>query len=107
MRNSVLFYAIFFNFFIVGCIGNPNFNEQIIHDVKSKLSEGYCLDMHEGSEVKNIIISEMVPIGESGLVDVNLEFDVQSDGTTEHHKKEFLYSIRSGQFRLEAITGCE
>ena len=90
--------------FLSSCGNKMTFEEQIEKDVFKKISAGYCESdsIPKNSEIKNFQLGEITPIGETGMIDVSLEFDVvNSDATEKHIKKAMLYlENRSGKKKL-------
>ncbi|MBL3655321.1 hypothetical protein [Fulvivirga sediminis] len=79
--------------FISSC-GKMSFEERIEQDVYEKIAAGYCENdsIPKNSEIKNFQLGEITPIGETGMIDVSIEFDVaNADGTEKHMKKAMLY----------------
>ena len=86
--------------FVSSCGKKITFEEQIEKDVYEKISSGYCESdkIAKDAEIKNLQIGEITPIGDTGMIDVSLEFDVVGpDGTEQHIKKAMLY--------LEPLSG--
>ncbi len=80
--------------FISSCDKKMTFEDQIKQDVYEKISSGYCEsdNIAKDAEIKNFQIGEITPIGDTGMIDVSLEFDVvDSDGTEQHMEKAMLY----------------
>ncbi len=98
---------VFFLIVAVACGKKMTFEEQITNDVVSKMGTGICDSIPAGSTIKNVKIGEITPIGETGLVDVSLEFDFEKDQTTTHKKGAVLYSKQGSTYYLEALGGCE
>lgn len=76
------------------CGKKKTFEDQIKQDVYEKISSGYCEDdkIAKDAEIKNLQIGEITPIGNTGMIDVSLEFDVlDSEGTEQHMTKAMLY----------------
>ena len=90
------------------CGKKMTFEEQIKQDVYEKISAGYCESdsIAKDSEIKNLQIGDITPIGKTGMIDVSIEFDVvNSDGTDKHVKDAMLYlENRSGK-KMLAVFG--
>lgn len=88
------------------CGKKMTFEEQIEQEVYEKISAGYCISdsIPKDSEIKNFQLGEITPIGETGLIDVSLEFDVaNSNGTEKHMKKAMLYLETGSNKKMLAV----
>ncbi len=95
--------------FISSCGKKMTFEEQIEKDVYEKISTGYCESdsIPKDAEIKNFQLGEITPIGETGMIDVSLEFDVvNSDGTEKHMKKAMLY-LKNGNGEKMLAVFCD
>ncbi|MEO9510677.1 MAG: hypothetical protein ABJN84_07170 [Flavobacteriaceae bacterium] len=93
---------------INSCGKKITFEEQIEKDVYEKISAGYCESdsIAKDSKIKNFQIGEITPIGETGMIDVSLEFDVvNSDGTEKHVKDAMLYLKGGSGKKMLAVFG--
>jgi len=93
---------------INSCGKKMTFEEQIKQDVYEKISAGYCESdsIAKDSKIKNFQIGEITPIGETGMIDVSLEFDVVNSGGTEKHVKEaMLYLEKGNGEKMLAVFG--
>lgn len=91
------------------CGKKLTFEEQIEQDVYEKISAGYCESdsIAKNSEIKNLQIGEITPIGDTGMIDVSLEFDIaNSDGTVNHMKKAMLY-LENGRGKKMLAVFCD
>jgi hypothetical protein len=96
--------------FTSSCGSNMTFEEQIKQDVYEKISSGYCEadKIAKDAEIKNLQIGEITPIGDTGMIDVSLDFDVvDSDGTERHVKEAMLYLENSNGGRKMLAIFCE
>lgn len=91
----------------IACSGAGGFEGQIIKDVTSKMGTGICDSIPAGSVIKNVQVGEIVPIGETGLIDVTIEFDFENSGQTRHYEGALLYSKAGSRYFLEALGGCD
>lgn len=92
--------------FISSCGKKMTFEEQIEKDVYEKISAGYCENdsIPKNSEIINFQLGEITPIGETGMIDVSLEFDVvNSDGIEKHMKKAMLYLENESGKKMLAV----
>lgn len=89
------------------CGETKTFEQQITDDVVSKMGTGICDSIPNGANITNVKIGEIVPIGETGLIDVSLEFDYEINQKTTHKKEAVLYSKAGNSYRLEALGGCD
>jgi len=89
------------------CGKKMTFEEQIQNDVYEKIAAGYCESdsIARNAEIKNFQIGEITPIGETGMIDVSLEFDVVLDGTEKHVKDAMLYLENGNGKKILAIFG--
>jgi len=95
-------------FLLVVCCGpKKTFHEQIKDDVASKFGTLPCDSVPRKSTISNIVVGEIVPIGNTGLIDVTIEFDFESAGVKAHQKDALLYSKVGESYTLEKIGGCE
>ena len=93
---------------INSCGKKMTFEEQIEQDVYEKISAGYCESdsIAKDSEIKNFQIGEITPIGETGMIDVSLEFDVvNSDGAEKHVEYAMLYLENESGNKMLAVFG--
>ena len=93
---------------INSCDKKMTFEEQIEQDVYEKISAGYCESdsIAKDSEIKNLQIGKITPIGDTGMIDVSLEFDVvNSDGTDKHVKDAMLYLENGSGKKMLAVFG--
>lgn len=93
---------------INSCGKKMTFKEQITQDVYQKISAGYCESdsIAKNSEIKNLQIGEITPIGDTGMIDVSLEFDVVNSGGTQKHVKDAMLYLKNGKGKkILAIFG--
>ncbi len=92
---------------INSCGKKMTFEEQIQKDVYEKIAAGYCESdsIASDAEIKNFQIGEITPIGETGMIDVSLEFDVVSNGTEKHVKDAMLYLENGNGKKMLAVFG--
>ncbi|MFK7908914.1 MAG: hypothetical protein AB8B69_27545 [Chitinophagales bacterium] len=84
-----------------------SFDDQIINDVEHNMGTGICENIPEGSLISNVKVGEITPIGDSGLIDVSVEFDYFIKTEKNHHKGALLYSLIDNNRKLESIGGCD
>lgn len=84
-----------------------SFDDQIINDVEHNMGTGICESIPEGSLISNVKVGEITPIGDSGLIDVSVEFDYFVKTEKNHHKGALLYSLIDNNRKLESIGGCD
>lgn len=89
------------------CGKKLSFEEQIVQDVSSKMGTGICEGIPAGATISNVEVGEIVPIGETGLIDVTIDFDYSQGGSTEHHHGAVLYSKQGSRYSLQALGGCD
>lgn len=92
--------------FINSCGNKMTFKDQVKQDVYEKISSGYCENdsIAKEADIKNLQIGEITPIGETGMIDVSLEFDViESDGNKRHMEKAMLYLENGNGKRILAV----
>ncbi|UII19640.1 hypothetical protein [Fulvivirga ligni] len=91
----------------ISCGSKLTFEEQITQDVYSKISEGYCegKNIPKDAEIIDLKIGDITPIGDTGMIDVSLEFDIAlAEGKKEHMKKSMLYlKEKNGDRKMLAI----
>ena len=89
------------------CGKKMTFEEKIENDVYEKIAAGYCESdsIARNAEIKNFQIGEITPIGETGMIDVSLEFDVVSEGTEKHVKDTMLYLENGSGKKKLAVFG--
>jgi len=95
MKNVLYFLITGLTIILFSSCGKKmTFKEQIEKDFYDKVASGYCENdkISKGSEIKNLQINEITPIGDTGMIDISLEFDVIDSNKTEQHlKKGMLY----------------
>lgn len=91
----------------LACGAKRTFNEQINDDVLAKMGHVPCDSVPLDATVSNVTVGEIVPIGDTGLIDVTIEFDYQVDNRKLHKKDALLYSKSGNTYTLEKIGGCE
>lgn len=91
------------------CDKKMTFEEQIEQDVYEKIAKGYCASdsIAKDSEIKNLQIGEITPIGETGMIDVSLEFDVVSSDGTEKHMKDAMLYLENGSGKKMLAVFCD
>lgn len=104
MKKNMLFFSILV--FFSACSG-PTFKERIVDDISSKMNTGICEDIPKGALINEVVVGDITPIGDSGLIDVS--FSIQFDNGQETKKKEgaLLYSKQGNRYKLEKIGGCK
>jgi len=106
MKNPILPLIIVLSVLFIGsCDSKLSFRDKIKQDVSEKIASGFCENdqIVKDAEIKNLKIGEITPIGNTGMIDVSLEFDVvDSDGTEQHLEKAMLY-IENGASKTLAI----
>ncbi len=104
MKKIMLFFSVLI--FFSACSG-PTFKERIIDDISSKMNTGICEDIPKGALINEVVVGDITPIGDSGLIDVS--FSIQFDTGQEIKKQEgaLLYSKRGNRYKLEKIGGCK
>jgi hypothetical protein len=107
MKKAIILTGIILTLFIVYSCGKKTFNEQIKEDVISKMGTGICDSIPSNSIISDVIIGEIVPIGNTGLTDVSIEFDYTVNNIKKHKKDALLYSKSGDVYTLEKIGGCE
>ncbi|TVZ10626.1 hypothetical protein JM80_3179 [Cellulophaga sp. RHA_52] len=101
--------VILFFLIIVSCDKKITFEQQISQDVYQKIASGYCEEdkIPKDAVIKNFKIGEITPIGDTGMIDVALEFDVtDADGNEEHITEAMLYLDKGKDKKMLAIF-CE
>jgi len=95
MKKVIYILAIGLTTLLIGACGSKmTFEDQIKKDIYDKISSGYCEadNISKDAEIKNLKIGDITPIGDTGMIDVALEFDmVNSDGTEQHMEEAMLY----------------
>jgi hypothetical protein len=89
------------------CVKQMSFQEQIVHDIVSKMNTGICEDIPKGAMLKNVVVGEITPIGDTGLIDVAFEYDLELREGSEPKKGALLYSKTGNVYVLEAIGSCD
>ncbi len=95
---------------ISSCGKKMTFEDQIKKDVYEKIASGYCVGdkIAKDTEIKNFKIGEITPIGDTGMIDVALEFDIiGSDGTEQHMEKAMLYLENGSDERKKLAIFCD
>ena len=107
MSKPIYQLLIVFTLVILSSCGkNLTFEEQIKQDITEKIASGFCVsdEIAKSAEIKNIIIGEITPIGDTGMIDVALEFDVvNTDGTEKHITDAMLYLENGSENKKLAI----
>src|SRR5688572_18388296 len=107
MKKYVFYITSMAFILITACSQSVSFNDQIVNDISSLMGTGICDSIPEGSTISNIVVGEIVPIGETGMIDVSMEFDHEQDGVRKHQKGAMLYTKSGNVHKLEAIGGCD
>ena len=92
-------------FILFSCSPKMSFEDQIIHDIKSKFPTGICKDIPKGSVLSNVVVGEIVDIGLDGMTDVSYEFDFEYNGEKKHHASALLYLKRGSHYVLASMGG--
>ena len=94
---------------MVSCGNKMTFQEQIKQDVFDKIENGYCDadKIPKGTEIRNFKIGEITPIGDSGMIDVALEFDVTDTDGNEQHITEAMLYLESGNDKKKLAIFCD
>lgn len=107
MKKYAFYIASLAILFITACSQPGSFNDQIVNDISRLMGTGICDSIPEGSTISNIVVGEIVPIGETGMIDVTMEFDHEKDGVKKHQEGAMLYTKSGNVHKLEAIGGCD
>lgn len=109
MKKLIYLFVIGLTLVLVNSCGKKmTFKDQIEQDVYAKISAGFCEkdSIPRNSKIKNLQIGQITPIGDTGMIDVSLEFDVvNSDGTNKHVKDAMLYLENKNGKKTLAIFG--
>ncbi|RAV97748.1 hypothetical protein [Pseudochryseolinea flava] len=89
------------------CAQKKSFHDQIVDDVVTKFGTLPCDSVPLQSKVTNVTVGEIVPIGDTGLIDVSIEFDIENNGSKKHLRDALLYSKAGDDHVLQKIGGCE
>ena len=106
MKRIIYILIISSIFLISSCGKKMTFEDQIKQDVYEKIASGYCETDKIGkdAEIKNLQIGEITPIGDTGMIDVSLEFDVTDiDGVEKHIIDSMLYLKKGNSKEVLAI----
>ncbi|WP_157821932.1 hypothetical protein [Tenacibaculum sp. Bg11-29] len=101
---------VLFIMFANSCGKKMTFEDQIKKDVYEKISNGYCKakKIAKNAKIKNLTIGEITPIGDTGMIDVSLEFDViDSEGVEQHIKEAMLYLEKENKSRKMLAIFCD
>lgn len=105
MKNYTL-TILLFSLFLLSCSSGMTFEEQIIHDLSTKLPSGTCEGYPKGTIISNIKVGDIVDIGLDGMTDVSYELDYEIDGVKKHKEGAMLYLKRGSKYQL-AVMGCD
>ena len=111
MKSSLTVFTLLASFLLFSCGGSQqSFQDQIEKDVYEKIASGYCesKQIAKDAQVKNLQVGEITPIGETGMIDVSLEFDiVNKDGSQEHMTQAMLYLEQGNGGRKMLAIFCD
>lgn len=102
---SNLLFSLLAVAIIYACGNKLTFKEQIAQDVYEKIAKGYCTkeEIPKEAEVTNLKVGEITPIGDTGMIDVALEYDVTANGETRHITDAMLYLETKNGGKMLAI----
>ena len=103
---QLLFIFLSSFIFIFGCSPRMTFEEQIIHDLSTKLPSGTCDGYPKGTKILDIKVGKIVDIGLNGMTDVSYSLTYEMNGVKKDTSSAMLYLKRGSKYVL-AVMGCE
>lgn len=92
--------------FLSSCAPGMTFEEQIIHDLSTKLPSGTCDGYPKGTVISNIKVGEIVDIGLNGMTDVSYSLTYEVNGVKKDTSSAMLYLKKGSKYHL-AVMGCD
>lgn len=90
---------------LIGCSSEMTFEEQIIHDLSTKLPSGTCYGYPEGTIVSNIKIGEIVDPELDGMIIVPYSLTYEINGIKKDTTTSMLYAKYGSKYKL-TVMGC-